>query len=144
MTIYGKRFKKIITEQDREEIDVNIDVDDGITDQEAADAQLDTMDSSELGSSEVDTSTAMTDQQRMMYDELKEWIHEMDKFANYLNGTNNSITTTVNSAESDTLFSSIANAETKKMARVSMEVMSLSEMLKGYLAGANDPKYRFN
>ena len=86
----------------------------------------------------------MTDQQRQMYDELKSWVTEMDKFAEYINGTDNSITTKINSAESDTIYNSIANAETKKMARVAMEVMSLSEILKGYLAGANDPKYRYN
>ena len=52
--------------------------------------------------------------------------------------------TSLNSAEADTIFDSISNSETKKIARVAMEVSSLSEILKGYLAGANDPKYRFN
>ena len=142
MTIYSKRFKKIISEQDDEQIDVDVDV----TDAEAADAQLDSMESEDLGADvgDVSTSTTMTDQQRQMYDELKSWVTEMDKFAEYINGTDNSITTKINSAESDTIYNSIANAETKKMARVAMEVMSLSEILKGYLAGANDPKYRYN
>ena len=141
MTIYSKRFKKILKEQD-DELDVDIDV----TDSEAADAELDTMSSDDLGADtgDVATSTTMTDQQRQMYDELKSWVEEMDKFAEYVNGTENSITTKINSAESDTIYNSIANAETKKMARVAMEVMSLSEILKGYLAGANDPKYRYN
>ena len=141
MTIYSKRFKKILKEQD-DELDVDIDV----TDTEAADAELDTMSSDDLGADtgDVATSTTMTDQQRQMYDELKSWVEEMDKFAEYVNGTENSITTKINSAESDTIYNSIANAETKKMARVAMEVMSLSEILKGYLAGANDPKYRYN
>ena len=34
-------------------------------------------------------------------------------------------------------------AAQKKIARVAMEISSLSEILKGYLAGANDPKYRY-
>ena len=142
MTIYSKRFKKVLNEQDDEQIDVDVDV----TDAEAADAQLDSMESEDLGADvgDVSTSTTMTDQQRQMYDELKSWVTEMDKFAEYINGTDNSITTKINSAESDTIYNSIANAETKKMARVAMEVMSLSEILKGYLAGANDPKYRYN
>tara|TARA_A100001515_G_scaffold143588_1_gene145123 strand:+ start:6796 stop:7221 length:426 start_codon:yes stop_codon:yes gene_type:complete len=141
MTIYSKRFKKILKEQD-DELDVDIDV----TDTEAADAELDTMSSDDLGADtgDVATSTTMTDQQRQMFEELKSWVEEMDKFAEYVNGTENSITTKINSAESDTIYNSIANAETKKMARVAMEVMSLSEILKGYLAGANDPKYRYN
>jgi len=68
----------------------------------------------------------------------------MDEFGDYLNGTSDSIQTSLNSAEPDTIFDSISNAETKKIARVAMEVSSLSEILKGYLAGANDPKYKFN
>ena len=68
----------------------------------------------------------------------------MDEFSNYLNGTTDSIQTSLNAASSDTIFDSISNAETKKIARVAMEVSSLSEILKGYLAGANDPKYKFN
>jgi len=142
MTIYSKRFKKVLFKEQDDELDVDIDV----TDSEAADAELDTMSSDDLGADtgDVATSTTMTDQQRQMYDELKSWVEEMDKFAEYVNGTENSITTKINSAESDTIYNSIANAETKKMARVAMEVMSLSEILKGYLAGANDPKYRYN
>jgi hypothetical protein len=79
-----------------------------------------------------------------MFEELSSWINEMDRFGDYLNGTSNSIQTSLNSAEPDTIFDSISNAETKKIARVAMEVSSLSEILKGYLAGANDPKYKFN
>ena len=79
-----------------------------------------------------------------MYDELNSWIGKMDEFSGYLNGTESSIQTTLNSAESDTIFDSISNSETKKIARVAMEVSALSEILKGYLAGANDPKYKFN
>jgi hypothetical protein len=79
-----------------------------------------------------------------MFEELSSWIDEMDRFGDYLNGTSNSIQTSLNSAEPDTIFDSISNAETKKIARVAMEVSSLSEILKGYLAGANDPKYKFN
>ena len=79
-----------------------------------------------------------------MFEELSSWIDEMDRFGDYLNGTTDSIQTSLNSAEPDTIFDSITNAETKKIARVAMEVSSLSEILKGYLAGANDPKYKFN
>jgi hypothetical protein len=49
----------------------------------------------------------------------------------------------LNSAEPDTLFDKISTAETKKIARVSVEIASLSQMLKGYLATANDPKYKY-
>ena len=80
-----------------------------------------------------------------MYDELKTWVVKLDTFAEYLNGTGaDSVQSRLNSAEPDTLFDKIATAETKKIARVSVEIASLSQMLKGYLASANDPKYRYN
>ena len=83
-------------------------------------------------------------QSKQMFDELSGWVSEMDRFSEYLNGTSDSIQTSLNAAEPDTIFDSISNSETKKIARVAMEISSLSEILKGYLAGANDPKYKFN
>jgi hypothetical protein len=82
--------------------------------------------------------------QKKMYDELKTWVVELDRLAEYLNGTGpESMQSRLNSAEPDTLFDKISTAETKKIARVSVEIASLSQMLKGYLATANDPKYKY-
>jgi hypothetical protein len=134
---YYNRFTKVLREQD-EDLE--------LTDAEALDAELSDITSDELGADLPDdvSGSPLNDQQKQMYDELNSWITKMDEFASYLNGTDDSIQTTLNSAEPDTIFDSISNSETKKIARVAMEVMSLSEILKGYLAGANDPKYRFN
>lgn len=134
---YYNRFTKVLREQD-EDLE--------LTDAEALDAELSDITSDELGADLPDdvSGSPLNDQQKQMFDELNSWISKMDEFAAYLNGTEDSIQTTLNSAESDTIFDSISNSETKKIARVAMEVMSLSEILKGYLAGANDPKYRFN
>jgi hypothetical protein len=83
--------------------------------------------------------------QKKMYEQLKGWIDRIDEFSTYLNGTGpDSIQSKLNSAEPDTLFDKISTAETKKIARVAVELTSLNEMLKGYLATANDPKYRYN
>jgi len=137
MNEYSKRFAKIL-EQDEE-------LTDELTDGEALDSELQDVTADELGAdAPEDVTNAINDQQKQMYDELNSWIGKMDEFSNYLNGTTDSIQTTLNSAESDTIFDSISNAETKKIARVAMEVSALSEILKGYLAGANDPKYKFN
>jgi len=137
MNRYSKRFAKIL-EQDEE-------LTDELTDGEALDSELQDVTADELGAdAPEDVTNAINDQQKQMYDELNSWIGKMDEFSNYLNGTTDSIQTTLNSAESDTIFDSISNAETKKIARVAMEVSALSEILKGYLAGANDPKYKFN
>lgn len=134
---YYNRFTKVLREQDEEP---------ELTDAEALDAELSDITSDELGADLPDDASGspLNTQQKQMFDELNTWIAKMDEFAAYLNGTEDSIQTTLNSAESDTIFDSISNSETKKIARVAMEVMSLSEILKGYLAGANDPKYRFN
>lgn len=139
--IYSKRFNKVLKEQDESDIE---DVE--MTDSEAMDAELSDITSDELGADvpEGTTDSPISTEQKQMYDELNSWIDKMDEFAGYLNGTTDSIQTSLNSAEPDTIFDSISNAETKKIARVAMEVMSLSEILKGYLAGANDPKYKFN
>lgn len=138
MSNYGNRFKKVLVEKDDE-----------ITDQEAMVQTLDkgtdptTFDvEAPLAEPGVPTMGAM---QKKMYDELKVWVAELDRVAEYLNGTDpTSMQSRLNSAEPDTLFDKIATAETKKIARVSVEIASLSQMLKGYLASANDPKYRYN
>jgi hypothetical protein len=137
MNLYTKRFTKVIKEQDELE-DVEM------TDQEA---MADTLEpETDPADFDVDApgSDSISSKQKEMYDELNSWVNKMDEFSNYLNGTENSIQTSLNSAEPDTIFDSISNAETKKIARVAMEISSLSEILKGYLAGANDPKYKYN
>jgi hypothetical protein len=138
MSLYQKRFKKFLSEQDDENTE--------LTDQEAMASTLDPETSPEEFDVDVpaDSESAVSSQSRQMYEELSSWIDEMDRFGDYLNGTSDSIQTSLNSAEPDTIFDSISNAETKKIARVAMEISSLSEILKGYLAGANDPKYKFN
>jgi hypothetical protein len=137
MSLYQKRFKKFLSEQDDENTE--------LTDQEAMASTLEPETSPEDFDVDVPAGNdPVSTQSKQMFEELSSWIDEMDRFGDYLNGTSNSIQTSLNSAEPDTIFDSISNAETKKIARVAMEVSSLSEILKGYLAGANDPKYKFN
>ena len=138
MSLYQKRFKKFLSEQDNENTE--------LTDQEAMASTLEPETSPEDFDVDVPANDegAISSQSRQMFEELNGWIQKMDEFSNYLNGTSDSIQTSLNSAEGDTIFDSISNAETKKIARVAMEVSSLSEILKGYLAGATDPKYKFN
>jgi len=138
MSLYQKRFSKFLREQDDENTDE-------LTDQEAMASTLDpdtSIDEFDVDVPEGDSP--ISSQSKQMFEELNSWIQKMDEFSDYLNGTSDSIQTSLNSAEGDTIFDSISNAETKKIARVAMEVSSLSEILKGYLAGANDPKYKFN
>ena len=140
MSNYGNRFKRVLVEQDDTEI----------TDKDAMVQTLDKGTSPEdfdvnappAGVEAVPTMGAV---QKKMYEQLKGWIDRIDEFSTYLNGTGpESIQSKLNAAEPDTLFDKISTAETKKIARVAVELTSLNEMLKGYLATANDPKYRYN
>ena len=71
------------------------------------------------------------------------WITKLEGFSDFLNGVQpDSMQSKLKNCISDTLFDKIRVAETKKIARVSMEVTSLCEMLKGYLASASDAKYK--
>ena len=78
-----------------------------------------------------------------MVSSVQNWIAKLEDVANFLNGTGpESVQSKLKHAVPDTLFDKIRVAETKKIARVSMEVTSLNEMLKGYLASSNDSKFR--
>lgn len=136
MSLYKKRFSKFLREQEDENPE--------LTDQEAMATTLDPETSVDDFDVNAPNDSPISSQSKEMFEELNSWIQKMDEFSDYLNGTNDSIQTSLNAAEPDTIFDSISNAETKKIARVAMEISSLSEILKGYLAGANDPKYKFN
>ena len=144
MSNYANRFKKLLTEKDEDVPGVDV------TDKDAMVQTLDkgtdpndfNVDAPAAGSQVEPTMSAI---QRKMYDELKGWVLELDTMSRFLNGTGpESMQSRLNSAEPETLFDKISAAETKKIARVAVEISSLSEMLKGYLATANDPKYKYN
>jgi len=91
----------------------------------------------------ADHMAAATKMQAGMVQSLQNWINELEKFSKFLNGTDpNSMQSKLKNSIPATLFDKIRIAETKKIARVAMEVTSLNEMLKGYLATSDDNKYR--
>ena len=115
MSLYSKKFNRAIKEQDKVE-----NIDDPLTDQDAMAAELDP----ETDPTDFDVETPdapVPNGQKEMFDELNSWISEMDRFSDYLNGTNDSVQTKLNKAEDDTLFDSISNAETKKINEQSIE-----------------------
>lgn len=143
MNLYTKKFIRTLREQDEDQVPGEEQMTDNEAMQSTLDPETDATDFDVDAPQSADGSP-VNSQQKQMFEELSGWISKMDEFSDFLNGTTDSIQTSLNSAESDTIFDSISNSETKKIARVSMEVSSLSEILKGYLAGANDPKYKFN
>jgi hypothetical protein len=139
MNNYQKRFQKFLLEQDEAEI----------TDRDAMASTLDKGTSPE--DFDVDAPKGVVGQapaeltafQKQMFDELRNWLGQMENFKEFLNGTDSeSIQTKLNSASPETLFKKISDAETKKISRVAMELGSLIEIMKGYLAGAADSKYK--
>lgn len=74
---------------------------------------------------------------------LQSWINKLEETADFLNGIGpDSVQSKLKNCVPDTLFDKIRVAETKKIARVAMELTSLNEMLKGYLASSSDAKFR--
>ena len=91
----------------------------------------------------ADHLAATSKMQQQMVAALQTWISNLEQFSDSLNGTGpDSMQSKLKHCVPDSLFDKIRVAETKKIARVSMEVTSLNEMLKGYLASASDSKYR--
>jgi hypothetical protein len=91
----------------------------------------------------ADHLAATSRMQQQMTSSLEGWISNLEEFSNFLNGTGpDSMQSKLKNCIPDSLFDKIRVAETKKIARVSMEVTSLNEMLKGYLASSIDPKYK--
>lgn len=91
----------------------------------------------------ADHVAATSKMQSNMVASLKGWINQLEEFSKFLNGTDeNSVQSKLKNSIPNTLFDKIRVAETKKIARVSMEITSLNEMLKGYLASSNNSTLR--
>jgi hypothetical protein len=140
MSNYVNRFKRVLVEAD----------DPDVSDKKAMQATLDQgtettdFDVKDVPPADAQAAPTMSAIQKQMYDQLKQWIDKIDEFKNYLNAPDaESVVSKLNAAEADTLFDKISTSETKKIARVAAELGSFSEDLKGYLATANDPKYRY-
>lgn len=136
--IFQKAFVHVLREQP---------VSDEITDSEAMEQSLDKgtnpSDFDVDGVAAANHIAATSKMQQQMVSSLQSWISNLEQFSDFLNGTGpDSVQSKLKNCVPDSLFDKIRVAETKKIARVSMEVTSLNEMLKGYLASAGDAKYK--
>jgi len=136
MKNYQSRFFNIM------EADENAVTADQSADQAAANQQLTTTDVQDLGAVKGADQVAVAKQESTaaQLGELQSWIGKIDEFITYLNGVDDqSIQSKLHQAGCDSLFEKIARSETKKIARVAVDLSSLAESLKGYLiAGSND------
>jgi hypothetical protein len=136
--VFQKAFVHVLREQPTP---------DEMTDGEAMEQSLDKgtnpADFDVDGGAAADHLAATSKMQQQMVSSLQSWISNLEQFSDFLNSTGpESIQSKLKNCIPDSLFDKIRVAETKKIARVSMEVTSLNEMLKGYLASASDPKYK--
>jgi len=118
------------------------DVQPAVSDKEAAnkvlgpDTNVDQLGAVAGADAVADAKRASTQHQ---LSELQTWIVEIEKFIEYLNGVNDtSVQSKLHKAGCDSLYEKIARSETKKIARVAVDLSSLVESFKGYLiAGSN-------
>jgi len=143
MNIYSKAFHQLIEQDEELAIDQDAEM------SAAQDTVDDGNDVSDLGAVEAPTDSgtaaaeAIAANNAEMTETLVEWINTLDEFVEYLNSTDgDSVQSKLKNAVPDTLFDKIKSSEMKKISRVSMEVAGLKEILRGYLATADDPKLR--
>jgi len=141
MAIFNKFFSNIIKEQDEPELEVpavrpsedrtsmEAELDKGTVPQEF---DVKAITREQMASRQTNSAQAI---------ELQTWVRNLDKFLQYLNSPDiNSVQTQLHMAPCDTLFEKVAKSETKKIARVCVELSGLSERLKAYLIASKSEK----
>lgn len=141
MAIFNKFFSNIIKEQDEPELEVpavrpsedrtsmEAELDKGTVPQEF---DVKAVTREQMASRQTNSAQAI---------ELQTWVRNIDKFLQYLNSPDiNSVQTQLHMAPCDTLFEKVAKSETKKIARVCVELSGLSERLKAYLIASKSEK----
>lgn len=136
MSLFTKRFTTLL------EADANAKDEPVPTPDEALKAELDPgTDPAALGATPVphDIEAAKEGSLNVQKEELTQWIAKIEEFIDYLNGVNGeSVQSKLHGAGCDSLFEKIASSETKRIARVAVELSALAESLKGFLIAGND------
>jgi hypothetical protein len=147
MAIFNKYFANILTEQDKPEA---VEPEPATPETAGADADRTSMQSEldkDTQAHEFDVQAVTREQMAARKTnaaqaiELQTWVKNIDKFLEYLNSPDvNSVQTQLHMAPCDTLFEKVAKSETKKIARVCVELSGLSERLKAYLISSKSEK----
>jgi hypothetical protein len=140
MGIYEKYFNTILEQDDKEPVPAAAPATDA-AETAAMTAELDAGTSPEsfntdVGQVEVIRKESLAKQKKI----LSEWVAEIEKFVEYVNGVNqSSVQAQLHNAGCDTLFEKIASSEHRRISRIAVELSGLAEALKGYLiAGEQD------
>ena len=115
MSVFQKRFIKVVEA-------ANVLDDELAGDKAAMAATLDQGASPrdyEVNAPTLSTQDVLKQSYEMQAGELQQWIGEIDKFVQYINGdTDTSIQSKLHNATCDTMFEKIASSESKKISRV--------------------------
>jgi len=146
MAVFSKYFANIINEKDEKDAVSDLAAPEAApveTDRTSMEAELD----KDTQPSEFDVQAVTREQMAARKTnaaqaiELQSWVKNIDKFLEYLNSPDtNSVQTQLHVAPCDTLFEKVAKSETKKIARVCVELSGLSERLKAYLISSKSEK----
>lgn len=140
--LFQKAFVSVLKEAPEE-----LDPAAGLSDKDAMAQTLDKGTSPEDFDVDADVANhaeATSKIHNQMVDTLKQWIEKLDGFREFLNGTApDTMQSKLKNAVPETLFDKIRVAEAKKISRVAMEISSLNELMKGYLASSNNPKLKY-
>jgi hypothetical protein len=133
MNLFTKRFNTLLEAETAEPAP---------TPEEALQSELDPgTDPAALGAAPIspDVETAKESSLNAQKEELTQWIGRIEEFIDFLNGVNEgSIQTKLHNAGCESMFERIASSETKRVARVAVELSALAESFKGFLIAGND------
>jgi hypothetical protein len=140
MSLFKNTFN-VILEQDNEEIvppeDAQVEGESPISDE--IDPETSPEDFGAAVKPEEDIAAIKQQSLQAQKQELQSWIQKIEEFVEFINGVNdNSMQSKLHNAPCDSMYEKIASSETKKVARVAVDLSALSEALKGYLIVGNE------
>lgn len=136
MSLFKNRIK-VLLEQDQEEIKPPVEPVEGSPLEGEIDPETSPEDFGASANStqpEEDIEAIKRQSLDTQKQELQNWIQKIDEFVEFINGVDeNSLQSKLHNCPCDTMFEKIASSETKKIARVAVDLSALGEALRGYL-----------
>jgi hypothetical protein len=139
---YQKRFARLL----KEDLDIDPEMEagamEGMLDDETNPDEFRTDQPAQDVNASVENAISQREQQ--MISQLNEWIGEMERFRDFMNGPEgNSIQKALADAEPETILDKMRNAEQRKIARVATELAALIESFKGYVAQSGNANLKY-
>jgi hypothetical protein len=140
MTKFENRFFKVLKEQDEDRAAMLASLD---KDTNPSEFDVDVKAQVDSNDPNAAAAKAISERETAMTNQVREWIANMEEFLEALNGTENSIQTSLANAEPDTLLDKMKQSEQRKIARVATEIAALAESFKGFLAQSNNVSLKY-